>query len=119
MKINIDGVEYAPIKKIETDDQLLTALELRFDSDAGDNMTIRDYLRALITTLWREEEGFSGKRPFGNSGWSFDLFAPLIKAGFITGTLDDDGNVEDFDRREADQYVFKLIDVAFYGVATQ
>lgn len=59
------------------------ALSLRFDSDAGDDLTVRGYLRELLATLWSEGESFSGKRPFGNSGWEYDLYKPLGKAGMI------------------------------------
>lgn len=86
------------------------------DSDTGDNITVRDYLRILLSTLWKEGEGFSGKRPFGNSGWDFELCEPLVKGGFIPGTFDEDGELVTFDYRFANQYVQGLIMVAFYGV---
>lgn len=116
MDVRVDGVKYVPVPDVPTDKGLLSALEVRFDSDAGDGLTVRDYLRTLLETLWREGEGFSGKRPFGNSGWEYDLYAPLIKGGFLAGKLDEDGYVEDFDRTEAEAYVFALIGAAFNGV---
>lgn len=61
------------------------ALGLRFDSDAGDNGTVRQYLYALLSTLWQEGEGFSGKRPFGNSGWECDLYKALASGGYVKG----------------------------------
>ena len=68
------------------------ALEVRFDSDAGDDLTVRQYLHELLRKLWDEQERFSGKRPFGNSSWDFDLYTPLAKAGFIDlGPMDEDG----------------------------
>ena len=43
MKVVIDGVEYAPIPQlIEGCDEFEAALELRLDSGAGMNITIRD-----------------------------------------------------------------------------
>jgi hypothetical protein len=79
------------------------------DNDAG-AATVRDYLVALLAELWREEEGFSGKRPFGNSDWQYDLYAPLIKAGLIGGTLDEDGYVDlAFDTNEADERIIAAI----------
>lgn len=42
------------------------------DNDAGAK-TIREYLASLVEMLWVEGEGFSGKRPFGNSGWEAEL----------------------------------------------
>lgn len=116
MEVIIDGVQYVPIPDVQTDKTLLVALEARFDSDAGDNLTVRDYLRTLLETLWRQGEGFNGKRPFGNSGWEFDLYAPLIRGGFISGSLDTDGYVAGYDKEEAEPYVFSLILAAFHGV---
>lgn len=116
MEVIIDSVKYVPVPDVPTDKGLLSALEVRFDSDAGDNLTVRDYLRTLLETLWREGEGFSGKRPFGNSCWEYDLYKPLIKAGFINGKLDEDGCIEDYDCEEAEAYVFDLITTAFHGV---
>ena len=55
--------------------------------------TIRDYLKKLLSTLWEKEESFSGKRPFGNSGWQYDLHEPLVRGGAIKGTIDADGDV--------------------------
>ncbi len=77
-------------------------------NDSGAD-TIRGYLVALLATLWREEEGFSGKRPFGNSDWPCDLYLPLVKAGFITGRLDEDGYLEDFDSRAGDALIASAI----------
>ena len=91
------------------------ALELRFDSDAGENLTIRDYLHALLWTLWLQGEGFSGKRPFGNSGWESDIYLPLIKAGYLKGKTDSDGYGYDVDEHEASHMVKQLIYFAFYG----
>jgi len=63
------------------------------DNDSGAS-SVRGYLVALLTELWREGEGFSGKRPFGNSGWQYDLYVPLIRAGLIDGAFDEDGYVD-------------------------
>lgn len=95
---------------------VLDALEVRFDSDAGENKSIRDYFFTLLDTLWEEGEGFSGKQPFGNSGWEYDLYKPLIQHGFISGSLDSDGCVERYNRSEANAFVSKLIHAAIYGV---
>ena len=56
---------------------------VRFDSDAGDNLTCRQYLCALLAQLWSERAGFSGKRPFGNSGWEHDILDALHEAGSV------------------------------------
>ena len=115
MKVIIDDVEYEPIRKIESDSVLLTALDLRLDSDAGNNITIRQYLFELLNTLWNEGESFSGKRPFGNSGWDYELFTPLVKSGFISGSYDDEYGLDDMDEKEAREFVGKLIYAAIFG----
>ena len=77
----------------------------------GDNgpQFLKEYLRDLLLALWTEKEGFSGKRPFGNSGWNYDVYAALIKADLIEGTLDEEGFVEDLDEEAADEYIIKLV----------
>lgn len=45
-------------------------------NDSG-AITIGGYLQALLARLWTDGEGFSGKRPFGNSGWEDDLLEAL------------------------------------------
>ena len=116
MEVRIGGVKYVPVPDAPTDKGLLAALEVRFNSDAGDDLTVRDYLRTLLMTLWEEGEGFSGKRPFGDSGWEYDLYKPLIAGGFIPGELDEDGCVYTVDEKVAGPYVCDLILAAFHGV---
>lgn len=65
----------------KTDAQKALDLELT-ENDAG-AATIRDYLKELLRTVLVEEEGFSGKRPFGNSGWIYDLREPIEEAGLF------------------------------------
>jgi hypothetical protein len=68
------------------------ALPLPEGNDA-DAATVRDYLTAQLVALWREGDGFSGKRPLGNSGWEWDIYIPMAKAGLIHGEFDEDGEV--------------------------
>jgi hypothetical protein len=72
--------------------------------------TIRDYLVTALATLWSEGENFSGKRPFGNSGWEWDLLVPLITAGAITGTLDEDGYIDDVDEGAGNALIASAIE---------
>lgn len=78
-----------------------------------DEVTIRGYLHGLLSTLWEEGEGFSGKRPYGNSGWEYDLYVPLIKAGVVDGELDKYGYIEDIDTPTANRVIFECIDYCF------
>lgn len=89
-------------------------LDLKLDNpDFPENFTIRDYLRQLLTTLWVEKEGFSGKRPFGNSGWEYDLYRPLLVAGVIDGRLDEYGDICDVDEVQGSVVIHSLIDYVF------
>jgi len=56
---------------------------VRFTSDAGDDLTCREYLCELLAAVWEQEEGFNGKRPFGNSGWQGDILDALADAKCI------------------------------------
>lgn len=113
MEVTINGVNYVPAPDIPMGSGTLDALGVRLSSDAGDDITVRDYLRELLITLWEEGESFSGKRPFGNSGWEYDLYKPLIAGGFIPGELDEDGYVDKIDEKIAAKYVRNLIFAAF------
>ena len=79
--------------------------------DIGDvPVTVRTYLSLLLRQLWIEDEGFSGKRPFGNSGWKFDVYTSLVLNGFIVGRMgDDDEGLIEFNRNEADQLIRQCI----------
>ena len=89
-------------------------LNLRIDNEDFDHhLTIKGYLKLLLTTIWEEGDGFSGKRPFGNSGWEYDLYTPLVKAGVIKSTLDEDGCIESLDIKAANTLVYKLIGEVF------
>jgi hypothetical protein len=83
MELRVDGVLYVPQAEAPLGGTYADALNLRMpdDCDAGANITVRDYLFELLIAVWDEGESFSGKRPFGNSGWEYDLYAPLIQAG--------------------------------------
>lgn len=82
-----------------------TLLSLPLPDNDAEAATVRDYLVALLLVTW--EDG--PKRPFGNSGWHYDLYAPMVKAGLIPGELDSDGYVEDVDTRAADALVVEAI----------
>ena len=80
-----------------------------YSSDLGEDITIKEYLKTLLLTLWKEEEGFSGKHPLGNSGWKFDIYIPLIGAGVVQGLMDDEGFIDWVDAIGADQIIADII----------
>ena len=78
------------------------------DNDSGER-TARGYLLRLLGDVWRDGEGFDGKRPFGNSSWDHDLYVPMVKAGLVDGKLDSDGYIETFAEHQADALVHAAI----------
>lgn len=78
------------------------------DNDAG-AATIRDYLVELLAAVWSEGEGFSGKRPFGNSGWDHELIVPLVRAGLVDGTFDRYGYLDQVDAGAARELIAAAI----------
>lgn len=88
----------------------MSILDIKMQPNDAGAETIRDYLKALLITLWTEGEGFSGKRPFGNSGWDWELYKALVTAMACEGELDEDGNLESVDHEEANKLIFKAIE---------
>lgn len=86
----------------------MNILDLPMGANDAGAKTVRDYLKALLVCLWREEESFSGKRPFGNSGWQFEVYGALVKAGAVTGRMDGD-YADEVDRTAADALILKAI----------
>ena len=88
-------------------------LEIQFSFN-HETTTIRGYLKNLLTELWRQGESFSGKRPFGDSGWEYDLYLPLAKAGLVASTTtvyeDEYIETEIDDTETADKLIFKAIE---------
>ena len=84
-------------------------LDIEFRSkDLRKKITVRKFLVQLLMTLWDEEESFSGKRPFGNSGWKSDLEIALIRAGAVAGTIVH-GFVDDIDYDAFDKAIHAAI----------
>lgn len=82
-----------------------------FFSDC-DATTLREYFHTLLLTLWLEGEGFSGKRPFGNSGWDGDVYLALVEMKAVNGKiLSDEGHsyLDSCDYDKANKLVVKLI----------
>lgn len=111
MQVVIDGVEYVPFVHKEDGEWL----DVRFyDYISLDReVTVREFFKEMLQKLWYDPEGFSGKRPFGNSCWYYPVIYALVEAGGIAGSIirDEEGYVEDskFDATEADKFVQGLI----------
>jgi len=71
-----------------TPDEILDLPMDPLNNDAGAS-SVREYLIDLLTLI--VEYGDEAiKRPFGNSGWSYELYRPLAKAGLIEGEYDEE-----------------------------
>lgn len=73
------------------------------------SMSLSNYLKQLLLDLWSWGENFKSKRPYGYSDWQFDAYKALIVGGFISGSIDQYGYVENLDPQEADRYILDLI----------
>ncbi|QHJ85797.1 MAG: hypothetical protein [Bacteriophage sp.] len=110
MNVEINGVKYVPeLPKVD-----LGALSVEFYcDDLNETLTVKEYLKRLLYTLWEEEDGFSGKRPFGNSCWQRYVIYSLIEEGYISGTIeyDENGYVREsnYNDQEAKEFVLGLI----------
>ena len=80
-----------------------------YSDDLNQTLTLREYFKKLLITLWEEEESFSGKRPFGNSGWQYDVYKSLILTGKIYGEIDEDGYISVLDEHLAKQFIIENI----------
>lgn len=63
------------------------ALDYRLPDHFGEEfdgcLTLRTFFVELARRVINEDEGFSGKRPFGNSGWQGYIAQTLIEVGLI------------------------------------
>jgi hypothetical protein len=87
----------------------VNVLNLPMGDNDADARTVREYLMKLLLTVWDEKEGFSGKRPFGNSSWEVELYRALIFGGAIEGRVDADGDVDGYDDDRADAVIRRAI----------
>ena len=93
-----------------TNEEILNLPMQRNDADAD---TIRDYLKALLRLVWVENEGFNGKRPFGNSGWEREIAETLVINNLANGNItiyDGFTEVDNIDWKSVDEIVLRLID---------
>jgi hypothetical protein len=86
----------------------------------GDNdaqaATVGEYLGLLLSTLWLQADGFSAKRPFGNSDWQYVIYMAMVKAGLATGVVYDENGFEyldEIDEVAADEIILQAIQLAY------
>lgn len=100
----------------------MNILDIKMRANDAEAETLREYLKMLLWTLWNEGEGFLGKRPFGNSSWSFDLYNALADAGLVQPEYTNYGTEEEpeyeyefsaADFEQANALIFNAIEEVF------
>lgn len=86
-----------------------SVLDIPMSDNDADAETVGGYLQALLLRLWRAGEDFNSKRPFGNSGWQFEVYAALVVHGAVNGSITDDGELDEVDDRAADDLIAAAI----------
>lgn len=90
---------------------MTAALDTKFFSyDLDCELTVRQFMQRLLRRLWAEGEGFSGKRPFGNSGWEYPVIEALVRDGLVVGKLDEDGELIEHDDAQFAMVIADAID---------
>lgn len=84
---------------------------------ATEDLTIAQFLQALLLNLWEEKEMFSGKRPLGNSDWKYEIYTPLVSEGIVKGSIDEFGFLESIDSDYADALVKDMISCIFCSLS--
>lgn len=82
----------------------LDLLNTTMDYNDAKASTVRVYLATLLLNVWRLDEEFDGKRPFGNSSWWVELGEAFVNAGYANA--DENGEP---DRYETDVLVREAI----------
>ena len=80
-------------------------LDLELEPNQVNAATVREYLKALLATLWERGPFFDAKRPWGLSSWKAPIEESLIRARLVPGVLDEDGCVEQVNDREVDSLI--------------
>ncbi len=94
----------------------MSILDLPMKDNDARVETVGEYLSELLRILWIEEEGFNGKRPFGNSGWQSEVYDTLASSGVIKAeNVSDDDEYEEweYDTHEAEMIVLDAIKELF------
>lgn len=90
--------------------------------DDSDTTTFRELFHDLLFSVLAQGEGFSGKRPYGNSSWQCNLNHALVDMGAVKGKIirDEDGYVQDEKYNETECWVVieKMLSACFYPVSS-
>lgn len=86
--------------------------------DDSDTTTFRELFHDMLFCVLAQGEGFSGKRPYGNSSWQCNLDHALVDMGVVKGkiTRDEDGYVQDEKYNETECWcvIEQMLSACFY-----
>jgi hypothetical protein len=92
-----------------SEELIVRAAAVIVKTDLGE-LTLVDYLKLLLTTMWEEGTEFNGKRPFGSSNWKGCVEYALIKNGIMVGEIDEENEwVDECDSKQSDAIVLAII----------
>jgi hypothetical protein len=115
MIVVIDDIEYVQKRFDYNPTPLTKALDTKIFCDRDNSiMSIREYLYELFSDLFHQGEDFNSKRPWGNSGWQFDVYTALIREGILPGMLDSEGFLNNCDEDECKKFVIEMIKFVFF-----
>lgn len=77
--------------------------------------TVRAYLGAIMLKVWDSGDGFDSKRPFGFSGWRYDILWALGEADLIESERDEGSELVTVDREAGN----RLIRAAIRSIGTE
>lgn len=81
----------------------MNILDIEMQENDAKAKTIKEYLKKLLLGVWIKEESFNGKRPFGNSGWKYEVYVALARAKVISADMDDDNYIQDISLAEEEK----------------
>jgi hypothetical protein len=87
-------------------------LDIPMQDNNAKAITIRDYLKMLLATLWEGKDSFSGKRPFGTCCWELELYRALVTAGAAEGKIEviEGDTYYQYNQKQCDELVSAAID---------
>lgn len=94
-------------------------LHLPLGENDAQAATVGEYLGLLLSTLWLQADGFSAKRPFGNSDWQYVVYMAMVKAGLATGVVYEEfgyeylDEIDEIDEVAADEVILQAIRLAY------
>lgn len=81
--------------------------------------TYRAWFEAVCNNLIFEADSFSGKRPLGESGWLWELAAPLVRLGLIAGSGNDEDGWEPKSWGEFDAFMREKVIPEIFATTKQ